>query len=134
MKFVVFNPIRMMQWVLAAVSLVQGLYVFSPLYEYSIAVNGMTPFAAALAHPLLVYIYAALLIITAIMIIVGLVKDCPRIRSAGLLGQTTIRFYNALTTVLTTGFLPIVWTYAFTVVLFSAILWLVERVKLQNGS
>ena len=129
-----FRPVQSIEWVLVVFSFFQGVYVFSPLYRYSVATNGATPFAAALMHPVVIYIFIGLLVISAAILAYGLVKNNPKLRAWGLFGQFLLRFYNVLTTILAVGFLPITWVYAATVVAIVVMLYITERVEIIKNA
>lgn len=133
MKFLTnpFSPVRAIEWVLVIASLLNGAYVFSPLFKYSVATHGATPFVAAFSNPAFVYVYAGLLVISALLIGWGLWKKKASYRSAGLFGQSLLRFFNVVTTILAAGFFPVSWIYAATLIPICIVLWITERIEVK---
>lgn len=127
-----FKPIEALQWVLVALSFVQATYFLSPLYRYSLSINGATPFAAALSHPALIGLWVIGLAISAAFIAIGIKKNRPSFRANGLFAQFLLRLYNLTLTILVTGWLPITWIYLATVVVFCAVLWGAERAEMMR--
>jgi len=121
------DPIRNIEWVIAICTLLGGLYIFTPLYDLSIARVGMSPFAAALANPISIFLWGAVLLVGAGLVIFGLVKNEPRFKSAGWFTIMLARFFQILTTWLVVGFLPITWIHPFTVFAVILILWAKAR-------
>ena len=131
-KIANLDAVRNMELVLVVASILQGIYIFTPLYTYSVATNGLSPFVVALMHPAAIFIYMGLLIISAVVIAVGIWKESPRTRASGLFGQILLIFYNVLVTILAAGPLPITWIYAATVICFAIVLWLAERIEVKK--
>lgn len=129
-----YHPVREIEWVIVFTSLIQFIYVVSPLYQHSVAVNGLTPFAAALASPVLLYAYASGLAVSALIISYGIIKKSATVRSNGLFFQFLLRLFNVLTTILAAGFLPLYWIHAVTVMLVTLLLWVHERSQLYRDA
>lgn len=128
-----FNPVRDVEWVIIVFSALQAIYIFSPAYAQSIALNGLSPFAAALASQTLVYVFISGILITALMVAWGIYKNRPALRSAGMFGQFLFRLFNVLVTILSIGFLPITWIYAATTSAICVILWVAERIEVKRN-
>jgi hypothetical protein len=123
------------EWIVAVCTLVGGAYLFTPLYEYSQSVNGKSSFSIALSHPISIGIWGAMLVLGAAFVIYGLLKNKPQYRSIGLFSIFLARFFQVLTTLLVSGFLPISWIYPFTIMLIVGVLWGLTRIEVNaNGS
>jgi|SRR6478735_8232280 len=131
LKFFVYS----IKWVIAVMTLIGGAYLFTPLYEKSQTVNGSTPFADAISNPWSSYIWAGVLVVGSLLVIFGLVRDRPQIRSLGFFMIFLARFFQVLTTWLVVGLFPINWIYPFTLMLITIILWGMARTEvLKNVS
>src|SRR6478609_8356705 len=86
------------KWIVAVCTLIGGVYLFTPLYDYSNNLNGATPFAAALSHPASIFLWGGMLVVGSLLVIFGLVRDLPQIRSIGFFMIFLARFFQILTT------------------------------------
>lgn len=125
-----FHPIRAIEWGLVVGTLINGIYLLSPLYAYSQAVNGKTAFASALGDPIFTSIYAIFLIVSALLLLFGIVKGCPKLRARGLLLHALSRGYNILLTILVAGILPLTYLSSLILLYILIVLWIHERRKL----
>ena len=128
------DPIRAIGWVIAIFTLVGGAYIFTPLYTHSVAKNGLGVVASVFSHPALVFVFGAVLVISSLMVIFGLWKGIPRIKSAGFFGILLTRFFQVLTTFMVSGFLPITWIYPMTIVFILIILWAHARWEVKQNA
>lgn len=129
-----FNPILVIEWVVALCTIVSPVFIFSPLYDESVSTNGPGLVAASLSDPHLIYIYAAILLVGSIMVMVGLIFKRAPIKSVGLFTILLIRFFQVLTTLLVEGFTPIGgWIFPLTILLIVCVLWINTRVEVDNG-
>lgn len=123
------DPIRSIEWVIAVFTFVGGTYLFTPLYQTSVAQNGLSSIAMVMSHPLMVLIWGALLLVSAVLVMVGLWKDLPQLKSAGWFGIIMARIFQLFTTFLVVGFLPITWIYPLTITVVVILLWGFARVE-----
>lgn len=121
------DPIRNIEWVIAICTFLGGLYIFSPLYDLSIARVGMSPFASALSNPASILLWGAVLLVGATLVMIGLYRGAPKLKSVGWFAIFLARFFQILTTWLVVGFLPITWIFPFTILLVVIILWAKAR-------
>lgn len=128
------DPIRVIEWVIAVCTAAGGLYLFTPLYTVSVQQNGLSAVAATFAHPLMVLVWGALLLVSALLVLFGLWKKMPQIKSVGWFGIILARFFQILTTFLAVGFLPITWIYPFTIMLVIIVLWGLTRVEVRTNA
>lgn len=124
--------VRVIEVTIVVFSIIHSVYIFSPLYPQSVVVNGLTPFAAALSLPVLVYVYMSGIFISALVLGAGVYWDKPNLRAMGLFWQFLLRFYNVSTTLLMVGFTPFLWIYHAILVAICMELWLMERLQHKN--
>ncbi len=127
-----FNHVRTIEWVVSVFTFIGGLYLFTPLYTTSVAQNGLTAMATAFSHPLMVFLWGALLLVGALAVIFGLWKNKPQIKSIGWFSILLARFFQLLTTFMVAGFLPISWIYPLTVTTVVLVLWIVARLEVRS--
>lgn len=126
------DPIRCIEWVIAVLTLIGSTYVFTPLYAMSVASNGTSALASVLSYPLTVFIFAGILLMASIFVMYGLVRNRPKIRSAGWFLIFLARWYQILATILVAGFLPITWIYPLTISLVVLVLWANARSEVDR--
>lgn len=132
MRVIRFEPIRAIEWVIALFTLLGGAYLFTPIYRHSVAVNGPGVIADILSHPSMVLFWGGVLVIGAILVMIGLVKYKPQLRSAGWFLILLARIFQLLTTFLVSGLLPILWIYLMTLIWVITILWAVARIEVNR--
>lgn len=126
-----FDALREIEWTVALISFINGIYLLSPLYNYSQSVNGKTVFATALGDSVFTDIFGVLLLIGGIIIMYGIVKDYPRLRAMGLFLHVLTRFYNISLTIVVAGFIPITWLSSFAIMVIALILWIEQRKRVN---
>src|SRR6478735_8122502 len=99
------EPIRVIEWVIAVCTAAGGLYIFSPLYQTSRALHGPSAFSLALSHPLSIMAWGALLLVGAVLVMWGLHREKPQLKSIGWFAIILARFFQILTTWMVVGFL-----------------------------
>ena len=129
-----FDPIRVIEWVVAVCTLISPVYVFSPWYA-SNSITSPPGVIASITSAKMVYVYAILLLIGAVMLIIGLVKHNLKLRSMGLFTIFTLRFFQTISAVLLVGLFPLSsWIFTFTLVLILVVLWINVRLGMMvNG-
>lgn len=127
-----FNPIRLIEWIIAVCTFATGIYVFTPLYDISTAAHGPGAIAQIAANPYTVVVYGLLLIVGAVLVMVGSKWKKPRIRSSGWFILIVVRFFQLLATFVVIGFLPISWIHPFTLLLIYLVLWGLARIEVHG--
>lgn len=129
-----FDPIRIIEWVVALATAFSGLYIYSPFYDAHIQREGPGAIAAALHHPHLIYLYGGLILIGAVLLIAGLVLRKIGLRSMGLFTIFTVRFFQVLLTITAISWQPITWIFPLTIACIVVILWVNARLEVMiNG-
>lgn len=128
-----FDPIRLIEWVVAIATAISGLHIFSPFYDPSLQSAGPGAIAAALHHPDFIYIYATVILIGAILLTVGLVLRNTGLRSSGLFIIFMVRFFQVLLTITAIGVQPITWIFPLTVMFVVVICWINARLEVINN-
>lgn len=126
------EPIRYVEWVIALFTLFGGFYLFTPLYQTSVARNGLGTIALILAHPLMVLLWASLLLVSSFLVIIGLWRDMPQLKSAGWFGIFLARFFQLMATFMIAGFLPLSWIYPATITAVVVVLWGAARIEVRE--
>jgi hypothetical protein len=126
------SPLRAIEWAIATMTLVGGLYIFSPLYETSKALHGPSAFVSALSHPYIILFFGAVLVVSSVLVMVGLKTNKPQFKSAGWFAIILCRFFQILTTWIAVGLLPLLWIYPFTLTLVIIILWGCSRAEVRS--
>ena len=124
-----FDPIRIIECMLAFFTLLGGLYIISPLYEASVAENGTTSFARALNHEYIVVAWGAGLAAFSFFAVAGLYNRLPQLKSVGWFGIGLVRLFQSLTILFTTGAAPLSWAYPLTISCIAFVLWANARVE-----
>lgn len=126
------RPLEIIEWVIASFTLIGGIYLFSPIYQISLRQNGLSAVAAAMNHPYVVLFWAAVLIVGAFFVLVGLWRDIPQFKSIGWFSIILARLFQILTTILVIGILPITWIYPLTITCVIVVLWVVARLEVRR--
>lgn len=124
-----FDPIRIIECILAFFTLMGGLYIISPLYENSVAKNGVTSFASALNHEYIVVLWGASLAVFSFLAIFGIYNRLPQLKSIGWFGIGLVRMFQSLTILFTSGMAPLSWAYPMTISFIAFVLWANARVE-----
>lgn len=128
-----YDPIRAIEWVIAILTALGGLYAFTPSYHH-VTQTQPSALASALASPALVKVFAAVVIIGALILICGLAMHKVRLLSAGLFIILLVRIFQFLITVIVSGFFPFTpWIFLFTVTVIVFLLWLNVRLRVTNN-
>jgi hypothetical protein len=128
-----FEPVRAIEWVIAICTLMGGLYVFTPLYDISQRTAPVGVIAQIIQSQYSVVIFGILLIASAVLIIIGLKLNKPRLRSSGLFILIMVRTFQIISTFVIQGFLPITWIYPLTITLVCVVLWGWARLEVHSG-
>lgn len=128
------DPIRAIEWVIAVFTLVGGTYLFTPLYGTSVSQNGLSALAQVFAHPAMILLWGALLVVSALLVMYGLWKNLPQVRSAGWFGIILARTFQLLTTFTVAGLLPISWIFPMTITVVVIVLWGNARVEVRRNA
>jgi hypothetical protein len=126
------EPIRVIEWVIAVFTFIGGVYIFTPLYQASVAQNGLTGVALLLNHPVMVMIFGALLVVSSLFVMLGLWKNKPQFRSIGWFNIFLARSFQILGGWLVTGLLPITWIFLLTITTVVIVLWATARVEVKR--
>lgn len=121
------TPLRIIEWIVSAVSIIGGLYIVSPLLTYSTAQFGAGAIAQTIANPIGILIFGLLFFASGALLAAGLIRDSKRLRAYGIFAVIMCRIYTVIGTWLTIGFLPLGWLSSFTVLLISIIVYLAIR-------
>lgn len=105
----VTNPLIVIQWIIALISLVAGVYMVSPLLQLSIDLHGKSAFVATVGSNYGVVIFGCVFILSALLMIAGIVYRRVGLRSGGLFLNGLCRFYSIIATILAVGILPFTW-------------------------
>ena len=124
-----FDPVRIIECILAFFTLLRGLYIISPVYEESVRNNGATSFAQALNNEFIVLFWGACLFVFSMLAVIGLYNRLPQLKSVGWFGVGMVRSFQSLTIILTTGFSPLTWAYPMTISFIAFVLWTNARVE-----
>lgn len=128
-----FDPIRIIEWVVALATAFSGLYIYSPFYNQAVQRDGPGAIAAALHHPELIYVYGAVILAGAVLLILGLVLRKVLLRSVGLFTIFTVRFFQVLLTLITLGWQPITWIFPLTIMCIVVVLWINARLEVMSN-
>jgi len=121
------SPLKVIKWIIAIVSIVGGLYVMSPLLQYSTAQFGAGGLAQTIANPTGIAIYGILFFASGALLMAGLIWDKKSWRAYGLLANIMLRIYSLIGTWLTVGFLPLSWLSNLAVILISIVVYFAVR-------
>lgn len=121
------TPLRFVEWIISSAAIVSGLYVMSPLLNYSTATFGAGALAQTIAQPIGIFIFGFLMFASGALIVVGLIRDNKRFRAYGLFANFCCRSYALFGTWLTIGFLPLTWLASLAVLLITIIAYLAIR-------
>ncbi len=121
------TPLKMIKWIIATASIIGGLYVMSPLLNYSTAAFGAGALAQTIANPVGIFIFGFLFFASGALIVVGLIWDKKTLRAYGLFANIVLRTYSLLGTWLTIGFLPLTWLSNLAVLLIAIVVYLAVR-------
>lgn len=128
-KRFIFDPIRLIEISVAIMALIGAVYIFTPLYQFSIRQNGLSPFAASLSHPTVVFAHYSVVLVSSLLILFGLYNRVPQLKSVGWFFLFLSRFFQVLVTILSVGWVPITWIYPLTIALICLILWVNSRLE-----
>lgn len=127
------NPLTIVELIIGIFSMVGGLYVISPIMQYSVAVNGATPTILLLSHPIAIAIYGAIFIISGLLIVLGVWKRKYQLRSWGLFSNILVRMYGLTGTFIIQGFLPLTWLSTLVVILIAVVCYVTVRGFIVRG-
>ena len=130
-----YNPIRTIEWIVASLTFLGGVYLFSPAYANSVAQHGPSPFTIIFTHPIMVIIWGSVLLVGAILVMFGLWRGKPQARSAGWFMVWLARLFQVIGQITAVGLLPLTWIYPFTLAAVIIVLWSVARAEVKrNGT
>lgn len=127
------RPVRSIEWVISFFTFIGGLYIFSPLYSVSVDQNGLGVLAGTFSHPIMILFWGAILLVGAILVMIGLWRKKPQLRSMGWFSIFLARTYQILTIFLVVGLYPITWIYPMTLTVIVVILWAVARYEVNES-
>lgn len=128
------TPLKIVEWILSSLAMIGGLYVMSPLLNYSTVMNGAGALAQTIAHPVGIFIYGLIFFVSGAILAVGLVRNKKQLRVIGLVSTTICRIYSLIGTWLTIGFLPSTWLNSLGIILVSVVIYFVIKWEQKNGS
>lgn len=127
-----FDSIRIVEWVIAFYALVGGLLVYSPLYRLGTH-DAPGVIAALFNHPGASYAFAGLMVLAALCIMYGLVRQVPWIRSIGLFYLILLRTFQIVSVLVVEGGLPFIgWLYPLTLMTITLVLWINVRLEVKG--
>ena len=103
------NPLIVIEWIISIVTLIGGIYLLSPVVKTGILLNLNSPIAAAVASQLGIVILGMLAVLTALLLIAGIVKMKVKVRSFALFLIGLMRLYAVLAGILINGIFPFTW-------------------------
>lgn len=115
--------VRAIEYIIAIVTIVSGVYVLSPFLTLSTSINGPSPLIATLGSTLAVHIYGVFLLIAGFLLLYGLIKHKNWPCRQGLLIIALTRLYGVFGAIIVIGILPLTWLPTFTVFLIVSVLW-----------
>jgi hypothetical protein len=121
------TPLKVIKWIISIVSIVGGLYVMSPLLNYSSANFGAGALAQTIANPTGIFIFGFLFFASGALLAAGLIWDKKSWRAYGLFANILLRVYSLIGTWLTIGFLPLSWLSNFALILIAIVVYLAVR-------
>jgi hypothetical protein len=121
------SPLKVIKWIIAIVSIVGGLYVMSPLLNYSTAAFGAGALAQTIANPIGIFTFGLLFTASGALLVAGLIWNKKTWRAYGLLANIALRIYSLIGTWLTVGFLPLSWLSNLAVILIAIVVYLAVR-------
>jgi hypothetical protein len=123
------NPLRVIEFIIGLVTVISGIYVLSPLLDFSIDNNGPSPLVQALAGSLGITLFGLFYTASGVVLLAGLYKRKARWRALGLFWDGLTRLYVVIATLLIQGLTPISWVSGFTISLICFTLWLANKEK-----
>ncbi len=128
------NPLRIIKWIIGVSSLLQGLYVLSPLYQMSLNTVGPSTFATVIMnHPASTVIWATVLAVGGLLVVIGLWTDKPQFRSVGFFTLVLNKFFQVLAVFVSGAIFPVVtWLYPLILMLIMLVLWGVSRAEVAR--
>ena len=128
-----FVPIRVIEWVVVMFTLFGGFYLFSTLVDID-TTQLVSPLAISLANTYVVAFWGCVLFAGAIIVLIGLWKNKPQIKSVGWFTIVLARLFQILTIILAVGFFPLyTWFYAATITVVAIVLWAAARKEIRNA-
>lgn len=129
-----FDPIRVLEWVIALFTLAGGLYTLSPLYPRTAASSAGPGIISQLAaSPVPHTAFAVALLVAAVLIIIGLLTNVAKIRSSGFFILVLARTFQITATFLVQGLVPVgAWIYVLTIMAVSLVLWTNARIEVRG--
>lgn len=121
------SPLTIVELIVGIATVISGVYVLTPLIDYSTYLHGATPLVATLGSALGIHIFGAFYLLSGLLIIYGIFKRNYRARSVGLFMNILGRTYILLAGFLIQGFLPFTWLNPFVMILIVTICWLVVK-------
>jgi len=120
----VANPLIIVEWVLSIQTLIGGAYLLSPYLRTGLSiVNPESQFLhVALSHWGL-WLLGIFALLSALLIIAGIVKRRVRWRSAGLFLNGLARLYAIIGGFAAHGFIPLSWLSAAALMVFCFYIW-----------
>lgn len=119
------NPLRYVEWVIAILIIVGGLYLFSPWVDMSM--ESTSTVAQALQTKASIYAFAVFYTFPGVAMAYGLVKNKPRVIEVALYFTYIVLLFSAILTLVVNGLFPPRWLTILTVGVIAAILWLREK-------
>lgn len=117
------NPLIVIEWIIAIVSFIGGVYLLSPLLNVAILVNMNSPVAAFVASSVGIVALGVVLLFSALLLIAGIVKRRVKWRSAALFINGLTRFYALVATLAINGPMPLTWLSSFALLLITFYVW-----------
>ena len=126
LKAMVATPIKQIELLMGITSLTGAAYLLTPLYAIGRA-DHLTPLITTLTHVL--WIWAIVLAVGAVILLVGLYLKNRAMRSLGLSLIFLTRLYQVITIFIVAGTFPLQWLYPLTLCLFCIVL----RASVRRG-
>lgn len=117
------NPLIVIEWIIAIVTLVGGVYLLSPVFNVGLLVSLNSPIAQAVASSVGIIALAVISIFSALLLIAGIVNRKVKWRSAALFINGLVRLYAFLAGLLINGLLPLTWLSPFALMLITFYIW-----------
>lgn len=117
------SPLIVIEWIIAIFTTIGAVYTLSPMLDFSIAQNGPTPFVSVVGSDLGITIFGIVFLISALILVYGIVRRKQGWRSLGLFLNGLTRLYIIIATFLATGPFPFTWLSNAAVMVMAFYIW-----------
>lgn len=121
------SPLTVVEFIVAALTIIGGLYLLSPLLDISVALHGASPLVATLANSTAIAFYGVFLTSIGAINISAIYKRNYKWRSRALFGNILIRLYGFIVTMLVQGPIPPTWLSSFGIMLIAIVCYSVVK-------